>query len=81
MKENCFVLANLKKLERAIINKINNGPFRQKLIDLGFLPGTEVIILNKAPFGDPIEISLRGYNLSLDKFIAKNIFVNKFGLD
>ena len=81
MKKDGFVLANLKKFEKAIINKINNGPFKQKLIDLGFLPGTEIIVLNKAPFGDPIEISLRGYNLSLDSFVAKNIFVDKFSLD
>lgn len=50
---------------------------RQRLIDMGVLPGTHVMISNIAPFGDPIEICLRGYELSLRKSEAKQIFVTK----
>lgn len=37
----------------------------KRLADLGFVPGTELCILRRAPFGDPIELEIRGYRLCL----------------
>lgn len=40
---------------------------RRRLFDMGVTPGAELIMRKKAPFGDPIEITLRGYELTLRK--------------
>jgi Fe2+ transport system protein FeoA len=37
----------------------------RRLADLGFVPGTELCVVRRAPFGDPIEIEIRGYRLCL----------------
>ncbi|OPL14092.1 MAG: hypothetical protein AVO34_05970 [Firmicutes bacterium ML8_F2] len=41
------------------------GPLKQKLISMGLIPGVEVTMLRPAPLGDPLEIGLQGYLLSL----------------
>ncbi len=41
------------------------GAVRRRLFDMGITPGAEVYLRKKAPLGDPIEISLRGYELTL----------------
>ena len=44
-----------------------NGTYRQRLMAMGLLPGTEFTVLRTAPLGDPIEIQVRGFALSLRK--------------
>ena len=44
-----------------------NRPYRQRLIAMGLLPGTPFKVTRLAPLGDPIEISVRGFALSLRK--------------
>lgn len=44
-----------------------NRPYRQKLLAMGLTPGTEFTITRLAPMGDPIEIRVRGFALSLRK--------------
>lgn len=70
-------LEKLKRYEKAIVDYVCNNSIKQKLIDMGFIPGTQIMISNIAPLGDPIEICLRGYELSLRKSEAKQIFVTK----
>ena len=41
------------------------GKIRRRLFDMGVTPGAEIILKKKAPFGDPIEIKIRGYELTL----------------
>ena len=41
--------------------------YRHKLLAMGITPGVELEILRKAPLGDPIEVKIRGYSLSLRK--------------
>ena len=41
------------------------GKIRRRLLDMGITPGVELLLRKKAPLGDPIEISLRGYELTL----------------
>ena len=54
--------------ERGKISKVTGeGRVRRRLFDMGVTPGAELIMRKKAPFGDPIEITLRGYELTLRK--------------
>ena len=43
------------------------GKIRRRLFDMGVTPGADVILMKKAPLGDPIEITIRGYELTLRK--------------
>ena len=43
------------------------GAIRRRLFDMGVTPGAEVVLRKKAPLGDPIEITIRGYELTLRK--------------
>ncbi len=43
------------------------GRVRRRLFDMGVTPGAEVVMRKKAPLGDPIEVTLRGYELTLRK--------------
>lgn len=51
--------------------------YRRKLLDMGLTPGTRVTIKRIAPLGDPIEITVRGFSLSLRKREAAAVFVEK----
>ena len=46
------------------------GRIRRRLFDMGVTPGAELIMRKKAPLGDPIEITIRGYELTLRKVEA-----------
>lgn len=50
------------------------GKIKRRLFDMGITPGAEVLLRKKAPLGDPIEITIRGYELTLRKSEAQ--FVN-----
>ncbi len=68
-------LSNLKPGQLGKILKIDSsiGPIRRRLMDMGVIAG-EIIKMEKvAPMGDPIEVSIKGYNLSLRKNEAKGI--------
>ena len=49
------------------------GALRRRLLDMGLTPQTQVMVRKVAPMGDPIEIYLRGYELTLRKSEAENI--------
>lgn len=69
-----FTLKDLKPGEKACVDSILvDGLMRRKLMDMGVTPGVEIELNKTAPFGDPIEIRLRGYALSLRKKDAENI--------
>lgn len=59
----------LEELETGRAGKITavngQGALRDRLLDMGLTPGTEVMVRKVAPMGDPIEITLRGYELTL----------------
>lgn len=44
-----------------------DGKIRRRLFDMGVTPGAKVTMIKKAPLGDPIEVNIRGYELSLRK--------------
>ena len=51
--------------------------FRDKLLAMGVLKGTEFEVIRKAPMGDPIELHLRGFNLSLRKDEIESVTVKR----
>ena len=55
------------------------GPLRCRLLDMGLIPRTEVTLQKIAPMGDPIQIRVRGYELTLRIEDAKKIEVREVG--
>ncbi len=53
------------------------GKIRRRLFDMGVTPGAEVRMRKKAPLGDPIEVTLRGYELTLRKVEAACVEVEQ----
>lgn len=51
------------------------GPVKRRIMDMGITKGVEVYVRKVAPLGDPIEVTVRGYELSLRKADADNIEV------
>ena len=70
-------LAELEIGGRAIVAKVHGeGAIRRRLFEMGITPGAEVYLRKKAPLGDPIEIALRGYELTLRKSEAANVEIS-----
>ena len=57
----------------------DNGAVKRRLVDMGVTPGTEIYIKKIAPFGDPIEVTLRGYEMSLRASDAAQIVIAEAG--
>ncbi len=70
-------LSDLKKGQKAIVLSIHNDnkAIRRRLLDMGITKGVEIEIKKIAPLGDPIDISLRGYELCVRKIDIMNIDV------
>lgn len=63
--------------ENGKITAVNGeGRIRRRLFDMGVTPGAELIMRKKAPLGDPIEITVRGYELTLRKSEADFVEVD-----
>ncbi|OBR95089.1 MULTISPECIES: ferrous iron transport protein A [Clostridium] len=58
-----------------VVQILPESKVRKKIMDMGIVRGTEIIVAGKAPMGDPIELQVRGYSLSLRKNEAKDILV------
>lgn len=63
------------KTKVKVVQIIPESKVRKRIMDMGITKGTEIMVEGKAPMGDPIEIQVRGYNLSLRKNEAKDIIV------
>lgn len=68
-------LTELKKGQKALIDRHEETDFRLTLMEMGCVPGEAVWIEMVAPLGDPIAIQIAGYNLSIRKEDAKSIWV------
>lgn len=54
--------------EKGVIRLVaGDGKIRRRLFDMGVTPGAEVYLRKRAPLGDPMEITIRGYELTLRK--------------
>lgn len=70
-------LAMLKPGEQGRITKLDAGigPIRRRLMDMGVLVGEQIRVTKVAPLGDPIEVTIMSYSLSLRKKEAEGIMV------
>lgn len=69
-------LKEVKVGQSAIIKKIHgDGALKRRIMDMGITKGVEVNIRKVAPLGDPVEITVRGYELSIRKADAELIEV------
>ncbi len=69
-------LARLGPGSRARILKVAAvGPMKRRLMDMGLLPGEEISVDKVAPLGDPLEVTVKSYSLSLRKAEAEGIAV------
>ena len=62
--------------EGTVISIGEKGPMRRRIMDMGVTPGTVIKVIKVAPLGDPIEVNIRGYELSLRKEEAKYIQIH-----
>jgi len=53
------------------------GPTKRRIMDMGITKGTDVFVRKVAPLGDPIQISLRGFELTIRRNDAQNILVEE----
>lgn len=75
---NLYTLADLKAGEEGIIGELAaQGTLRQRLLDMGLTKGCRLRVIRYAPLGDPLEIALRGYTLTLRKAEAVLIRLQK----
>jgi len=74
-----MTLKDLSIGDRAKVLGFNEGgkAYRRKLLSMGLTPGTEFRLIRVAPLGDPVEILIRGYSLSLRKDEANALSVDK----
>lgn len=70
-------LSDLRVGRTAIIHSFENDDIFIKLMEMGCIPGEKVKVEQVAPLGDPISITVAGYNLSLRLNEANNIFVEE----
>lgn len=71
-----MTLEQIKIGQRCKVKNVTaQGMLKRKLLEMGLTPGTEIYLRKVAPLGDPIQITLRGYELSIRKADAKNIAV------
>ncbi len=69
-------LSEVKPGEKVTIKKISgSGPVKRRLMDMGVTKGQEILVRKVAPLGDPIEVNLRGYELTFRKEEAEKILV------
>ena len=69
-----MTLNELKPGESGVILRVGGeGELRNRFLDMGLIPKTRVTLRKVAPMGDPIEIQVRGYELTLRIDDAKNI--------
>jgi ferrous iron transport protein A len=68
-------IAQLRIGQKAVITDFDSNVIPLKLIEMGCLPGNEVILLQKAPLGDPLFLNINESHLAIRLEMAKDIFV------
>lgn len=76
--QTALCLSELQPGDRAIIAALpKDENLAGRLREMGLLPGTEITFIRRAPLGDPLEIRLRGYSLSLRRTDAATILLSR----
>lgn len=69
-----MTLEDLKPGQEGVVVSLGEkGPVRRRIMDMGITPGVSIKVIKVAPLGDPVEVNVRGYELSLRKAEAKQI--------
>lgn len=69
-------LKDVKVGETAVVTKLHGeGAVKRRIMDMGITKGTQILVRKVAPLGDPMELNLRGYELSIRKADAEMIEV------
>ena len=62
--------------EKAVVKRLTGGgALKRRIMDMGVTKGVEIFVRKVAPLGDPMEVTVRGYELSLRKAEAESILV------
>ena len=73
-----MTLADLAKGEsRMVLSVRGEDVITRRLMEMGVVPGVSVRMIKAAPFGDPIEINVRGYSLALRRNEAESVVLEK----
>ncbi|PIN84837.1 MAG: ferrous iron transport protein A [Candidatus Diapherotrites archaeon CG11_big_fil_rev_8_21_14_0_20_37_9] len=73
-----FKLSELAKGSKGKIERIEGTiDFQRKIMEMGFIKGTEITLVRKAPLGDPLQVQLEGHSIAIRKKDSRNIFVKK----
>ena len=71
-------LNEMKPTENGIVKKLTtDGKIKRRLYDMGVTPGVQIIVKKLAPLGDPIEVTLRGYELTVRKSEAECVLMEE----
>ena len=71
-----MTLGEAKVGSTVVVTKIDgDGAYKRRIMDMGITKGTSIFVRKVAPLGDPVEITVRGYELSIRKGDAENILV------
>lgn len=60
-----------------VVKLIGEGQIKRRIMDMGITKGTKIDVRKVAPLGDPIEVTVRGFELSLRKDEAQNVIVEQ----
>ena len=72
-----MTLKDLKPGQRGTVRGFLGDTFPSRLLEMGLLPGTLVEVIRFAPLGDPIDLKVRGYHLSIRKIEAELIDIEQ----
>ncbi len=71
-----MTLRDIKPGEQVkVVKLLGEGALRRRIMDMGVTRGADILVRKVAPFGDPISVNVRGYELSLRKSEAEKILV------
>ena len=74
LAETDYVLSELQPGERGVVQRITAGESaRQRMLEMGFVPGARVEVVRVSPFGDPMEVLVSGYHLAIRRRDARCI--------
>ena len=59
----------------SVVKLTGEGALKRRIMDMGITKGTDIYVRKVAPLGDPVEVNVRGYELSIRKSEAENIQV------
>jgi len=61
-----------------IVEVQGSGRHQRRMLDMGFVPGAEIVVIREAPLGDPVEYRVKGTSVALRKEDASTVLVEEF---